>query len=305
MNKDDFIKEVAAELGPEVLEATDPDKEQERALGSGEAFMVAGFLAQLVQIALTLWQIKQGQAQQIVKIATHEKVVNTHPSLDPEKRADVMARVFAKLSPGDFGHYLPDASSSKDITPQQLEDKTKMLRGLLTDRGEDLDSFLEQKTRDFAGGVPILIPFADQYWWIVTNELHWIPDASDGPAVVRSDIPKNFVCDLASVPRYLWSFLPKTGQYGLGAIHHDWLCWEQNCSRKQADDTFYAIMGDMGVSDETRTAIYWGCRIFGGSYWSGNTKAKENGDKRLLKSIPTDPSITWDEWKKNPDVFVS
>lgn len=301
MTEEELIRSVAAQMGPDVLEATKPDAEQSRFISLGDAWEVAQFLSSFVSVVLTLWQTRDAIAGLVASIAENEKVAKLFPNLDPEKRADVMAKTFAKLDPQNFGEYVAGQPAAPLV---EFGDKTIMLKGFLADRGENLDAFLDVKTRDFSGGLPILIPFADQYWWIVTNEMHWIPDETDGPHAVRSDIPKNFVCDLASVPRYLWSILPKTGKYGTAAIHHDWLCWDQSCTRKQADETFYAIMGDMGVSDDTRSAIYWGCRIFGHRFWQGNTEDKTNGGKRILKSLPSDITITWEEWKKNPNVFA-
>jgi hypothetical protein len=30
-----------------------------------------------------------------------------------------------------------------------------------------------------------------------------------------------------------------------------------------------------------------------------NAKRKASGEKRILKSFPTDPRLTWDEWRKS------
>ncbi len=115
---------------------------------------------------------------------------------------------------------------------------------------------------------------------------------------------RGFVSDLATIPSYLWAFLQKTGRYGNAAIYHDWLCWQQNCTRKQADDTFERAMVEMGVDATTRNLIWAGVRMFSGSYWDANAAAKAAGEKRVLKKFPDSPDITWEDWRTRPDVFV-
>ncbi|MEM7776353.1 MAG: DUF1353 domain-containing protein [Pseudomonadota bacterium] len=313
MTEDEIKMAVAAEMGGDVAAAMDPAKEQERAFGQTEAFMVASLIGQAVQIAISIWQTRQAAAQRVEAIATNDKLQIIHPELDPEKRAEVIARILAKMDPTQFGEDAPQtpltrARATPTLTDEENGARLDMIRGLLEaeDRKNVVRSFDMVTTRDFGGGVPRLIPFADQYWWISTVPMKWTPaaDGSDGANAVLTEVPENFVCDMASVPRFLWTLYPKTGRYGLAAIYHDWLCWDQARTRLEADDTFFAIMKDMDVSMKDRNAIYWGVRIFGGSYWRGNTAAKEAGEKRVLKRLPTDPRITWEQWKAEPDVFV-
>ena len=51
-------------------------------------------------------------------------------------------------------------------------------------------------------------------------------------------IPKGFVTDLTSIPRFFWSAFPKSGPYMSAAILHDYLYWDQRCTREQADRIF-------------------------------------------------------------------
>jgi hypothetical protein len=161
----------------------------------------------------------------------------------------------------------------------------------------------EGSARSFVGGATILVPFADQDYWIVFQNVGWIPDQNDGPDVTRVDVPRGFVTDLASVPSYLWALLQKTGKYGNAAIYHDWLYWDQPCSRAVADRVFDRAMHDMGVDAVTRNAIWAGVRVFGGTYWEENPKLKRAGQRRVLKRFPTDPTITWEKWRNEDNVF--
>jgi len=51
-------------------------------------------------------------------------------------------------------------------------------------------------------------------------------------------VPAGFVTDFASTPRALWSVIPPTGRYQLAAVVHDFLYWDQGCTREQADTVF-------------------------------------------------------------------
>ncbi len=146
--------------------------------------------------------------------------------------------------------------------------------------------------------------FADQDYWIVWKPIGWVPDASDGPDVVRVDVPRGFVTDLASIPWYLWSFLNKAGRYGHAAIYHDWLYWRQTSSRLVADTVFERAMKDMGVGVTTRTIMYLAVRARGGGYWDENAIARKRGEKRILTRFPERPDITWQQWSQDPANFV-
>jgi hypothetical protein len=147
-------------------------------------------------------------------------------------------------------------------------------------------------------------PFADMDHFCVLREFHWEHDAKLNPGTVTVEVPIGFVTDLATVPRPFWSIVAPVGKHGQAAIFHDWLYWKQCTSRPVADDTFNAIMTDIGVPAVTRLAITAAVKTFGGSYWDANTKARERGERRILKLLPADPRVTWAQWRLKPDVFL-
>jgi hypothetical protein len=50
-------------------------------------------------------------------------------------------------------------------------------------------------------------------------------------------------------------------------------------------------------------SIYQAVHRLGDSSWKKNAAAKASGEKRILKTLPDDPRITWAEWKAKPGVF--
>lgn len=49
-------------------------------------------------------------------------------------------------------------------------------------------------------------------------------------------IPKGFVWDLSSVPRFLWGLLPPDGDFEVASLIHDYLYITKSSSQKFADD---------------------------------------------------------------------
>lgn len=296
-NADDLARSVAAEFGPDVEAAlaAEPSADATRAFGVTEALMIAGLIGQVVQIALQAWAMRQSQPAALVQdVLADPKLSEVAPGLDQEKRLEVMGQTLSKLSPDTFGAYKPG------VDKPAAEAKRAFVSGLLRSRGED-DQPL---TRDFHGGPPLLVPFADQDYWTLMKPIGWVPDESDGPNVVEVHVPKGFVTDLASVPSYLWPLLTKTGRYGNAAIYHDWLYADQPCSRLVADTVFDRALADSGVDDATRGLMWAAVRVFGGSGWSRYAKDKAEGRKWVIAKFPDDPRITWDEWRERPDVFA-
>jgi hypothetical protein len=119
------------------------------------------------------------------------------------------------------------------------------------------------------------------------------------------NVPKDFVTDLTSVPRIFWSLLRPDGDYTYPAIIHDYLYWQQGTSRHESDLIFRFAMEDFDISTVTATTIYKAVQLGGKSAWDKNTLYKARGEKRVLKRFPTDPRITWQEWKTRPEVFAT
>lgn len=147
---------------------------------------------------------------------------------------------------------------------------------------------------------PALVPFADMDFWYLSGAMTWT--LPQGPTTIN--VPRGFVTDFASVPSSFWSWMPPLGRYGLPAVVHDWLYWEQTLTRSQADDIFEAALTDLDVSWFRKFILYRSVRWFGGKYWRENAAEKAAGGGRVLKLFPDDARITWADWRKRPGVFV-
>jgi hypothetical protein len=112
-------------------------------------------------------------------------------------------------------------------------------------------------------------------------------------------VPAGFVTDFASVPRAFWALVPPFGRYQMAAIVHDFLYWDQGCTREQADALLRAAMAESMVDPSKRDVIWDAVRAFGGAAWSGNAAAKAAGEPRVIPkddlAIPA--LVTWEDYR--------
>ena len=102
------------------------------------------------------------------------------------------------------------------------------------------------------------------YQWQLVEEFFFYFDKEDDSTGIT--VPKNFVTDFASVPKFLWSILPPTGRYTKAAVLHDYL-YPKECkvdlTRKECDKIFLSAMKILGVKKYTRLVFYRAVRLFG------------------------------------------
>lgn len=96
----------------------------------------------------------------------------------------------------------------------------------------------------------------DAMWFLLRDPIGWRPNAGDSQPYAPIDVSAGFVTDLASVPWYLWSWLPNDGPYMHAAIIHDWIYWDQVRPRNQGDTILWGDMTDCGVGYVTKQMIY-------------------------------------------------
>jgi len=149
-----------------------------------------------------------------------------------------------------------------------------------------------------------LVPFKDwDYYFTKGLPAIWSPNP--GQPYKRVLVPQGFVTDLASIPQLLWSSgLRPEGPYAYAAIVHDYLYWMQDRTREEADDIFRFAMEDSKVEKNLKDKLYSAVKLLGKRAWDKNAQLKRNGEHRLLRKIPTDFTITWDYWKRQPGVFA-
>lgn len=135
------------------------------------------------------------------------------------------------------------------------------------------------------------LEWVDGRLWKVTAAFSYAVGAPDGNTVIR--IEPNEVTDFASVPKFLWPWLPPTGWYGKAALLHDHLyrlgrIGTMIITRKYADDVLAEAMRvieadrllTFGAKRTElkdwldRAFIYYGVRLGGFVAWNRYRKAE-------------------------------
>ena len=140
-----------------------------------------------------------------------------------------------------------------------------------------------------------LTPFGDGQDSVLMENLTYRVGTTSHVIVV----PAGFVTDFASTPRAIWSVLPPTGRYQQAAIVHDFLYWDQGCTREQADALLRVAMAESKVDPGQRDIIWSAVRSFGSSAWTANARAKADGQMRIIPAsgLPIPALVTWAEYR--------
>ncbi len=119
------------------------------------------------------------------------------------------------------------------------------------------------------------------HWSVLTPFSYYLDDDKKKWVL----IPKFFITDVTSVPRTLWSFIPKHGKHGQAAVVHDFLrryglihrydettheFVQDTVTRKEADRIFYEALLVLGVN-KIQAKLMWGAvsinRVFTSGDW--------------------------------------
>jgi hypothetical protein len=119
----------------------------------------------------------------------------------------------------------------------------------------------------FTGVLTITEYHAAEYLWAIEQPLIYeVGELGSGQIIT---VPPGYITDGASIPRYLWVFLPSWGKYSRAAVVHDFLCTlldrgvphPQAPTRRDADVVFYEAMGVCKVSLPVRLILWAGVRL--------------------------------------------
>ena len=82
---------------------------------------------------------------------------------------------------------------------------------------------------------------------------------------------------------------------------HDYLYWEQQCAREQADWILRLGMIESHVKLVTRQAVYWAVRAAGESAWTANAADRYKGLPRVIPAAEIAtirPLEVWPEFRR-------
>lgn len=160
------------------------------------------------------------------------------------------------------------------------------------------EEWLEEVQSSKALAAPLRMSrFVEPVYYLLDPGVIWTPNPDNGPSYTAVHVPQGFVTDLASIPPTLFPLLRADGEYAQAAIVHDYLYWTQRTTREYADDVFRIAMRDLEVASFQVKTIHAAVRAFGQAAWDRNAGWKRAGERRFLKTFPTQAATRWSNWK--------
>jgi len=93
----------------------------------------------------------------------------------------------------------------------------------------------------------------------------------DGHSIL---VPQYFEFDGASIPRIGWqiTYTPFDPDVMMPALIHDWLYYNHQVGRKEADEIFYKLLIKNGASNSKSNIMYQAVRIGGSFAWDNDAE---------------------------------
>lgn len=107
-------------------------------------------------------------------------------------------------------------------------------------------------------------------------------------------VPAGFVTDFASVPWYGRWRISVLGKHSIPAIVHDYLYWEQRCSREEADKILREAMIEYQSSSTDQRIVYYAVKYGAQGAWDENAADKQKGYIRVLTGPYASPTLNSD-----------
>lgn len=145
--------------------------------------------------------------------------------------------------------------------------------------------------------------FADSTYYL-TEPIVWTPRAEQKGKYEPVIVPAGFVVTFESIPRVGWGLLEPDSSMAQAAVIHEYLYWTQTKTRAEADEIFRIVMRDYSVDTKQAILVYQAIKFGGQTAWLANAKLKNEGERRILKEFPPNPTIRWEDWKRKTDVFT-
>lgn len=116
--------------------------------------------------------------------------------------------------------------------------------------------------------------------WVVLLAMVFV--AASG---ARYIVPRGFITDLASIPRFLRGLFNVNGLSREPAVLHDWLYCMQQTTRAEADALFLEALKVAGVGWGTRYSMFLAVRAGGWMYWADRDDGLTQEDFADLEAV--------------------
>lgn len=96
----------------------------------------------------------------------------------------------------------------------------------------------------------------------LTNDIHYVFKYDNKENLFTITVPKGFVTDFGTVPKWAQCMINPKGNGTLAYIVHDWLCITNIYSRRTADNLLYSALEYCDVSFNKRVITYTAVRVY-------------------------------------------
>ena len=121
------------------------------------------------------------------------------------------------------------------------------------------------------------VHFLDGTNWRLNSRL--VYESADGRRLI--EVPRGFLTDFASIPRWLWSLVGEpSGPWAPAAVVHDYLYRRGVVPRAVADATFREAMGSLRCDPITCWLMWLALRIFGGRAYARGIRPRDPWGRR-------------------------
>lgn len=96
----------------------------------------------------------------------------------------------------------------------------------------------------------------------LTNDIHYVFRYNNSEEMFTITVPKGFVTDFGTVPKWAQCIVNPKGDGTLAYILHDWLCITKIYSRKTADKILFNALDYCDVDYNTRLITYIAVRFY-------------------------------------------
>lgn len=96
----------------------------------------------------------------------------------------------------------------------------------------------------------------------LTNDIHYVFRYNNSEEMFTITVPKGFVTDFGTVPKWAQCIVNPKGNGTLAYILHDWLCITKIYSRKITDKILFNVLDYCDVDYNTRLITYIAVRFY-------------------------------------------
>jgi len=96
----------------------------------------------------------------------------------------------------------------------------------------------------------------------LTNDIHYVFKYNNRNEMFTITVPKGFVTDFGTVPKWAQCIINPQGKGTLAYILHDWLCITNMYPRKKADKILFETLDYCGVDYNRRLITYVAVRFY-------------------------------------------